>query len=68
MNFLLKLSIVAAISLTFVSCDEITERVIPSCTGKSRDLLIVSDSAYYNNKTGAAIQQIFSQEQVGLPQ
>lgn len=68
MNFLLKLSIVFAISLLFVSCAEMNERVLPRCTGKSGDLLVVVDSVYYNHKTGTAIQQIFSQEQVGLPQ
>ena len=41
---------------------------MPSCTGKFGDLLIVADSFYYNHQTGKAIEQIFSQEQVGLPQ
>ena len=50
------------------SCDEINERVLPNCTGRAGDLLIVADSNYYNHKTGEAIQQIFSTEQVGLPQ
>jgi hypothetical protein len=68
MNFLLKLSLILLIPLTFISCDEINERVLPRCTGKSGDLLIVADSVYYNHQTGTAIQQIFSQEQVGLPQ
>jgi hypothetical protein len=68
MNFFLKLSIIVVVSLTFVSCDEMNERVLPSCTGRSGDLLIVADSVTYNYQTGAAIQQIFSQEQVGLPQ
>ena len=44
------------------------ERVLPSCTGKSGDLVVVVDSAYYNHQTGKAIQEIFSQEQAGLPQ
>ncbi len=56
------------IAATFVSCDEMNERVLPSCTGKSGDLLIVADSVYYNNQTGEAIKHIFSQEQAGLPQ
>ncbi len=62
------LFIVLITSLTFVSCDEMNERVLPSATGKAGDLLIVTDSLYYNNQTGDAIKQIFSQEQVGLPQ
>ena len=68
MNFLLKTSVALGIVLSLASCDDINERVIPRCTGKSGDLLIVADSAYYNNLTGTAIQQIFSTEQVGLPQ
>jgi hypothetical protein len=68
MNIFLKLSIIVGISITFFSCEEINERVLPRCTGKSGDLLIVADSAYYNHQTGAAIQQLFSQEQIGLPQ
>ncbi len=44
------------------------ERILPNCTGKSGDLLVVVDSFYYNHQTGTAIQEIFSQEQVGLPQ
>ena len=68
MNILLKSLLFLIIPLAFVSCDEMNERVLPSCTGKSGDLLIVADSAFYNHKTGTAIQQIFSQEQVGLPQ
>ncbi len=68
MNFTSKLLIILLIPFTIISCDEINERVLPSCTGKSGDLLVVVDSAYYNQQTGIAIQQIFSQEQPGLPQ
>jgi hypothetical protein len=68
MNMFKNIFIVIVVSLVFVSCDEMNERVLPSCTGKSGDLLIVADSLYYNNQTGDAIKQIFSQEQVGLPQ
>ena len=68
MNNIFKFFIALLIPLTFFSCDEMNERVLPSCTGKSGDLLIVADSIAYNYQTGAAIQQIFSQEQVGLPQ
>ncbi|PCI99418.1 MAG: hypothetical protein COB15_04345 [Flavobacteriales bacterium] len=63
-----KYLMVLIVSLTFFSCEEMNERVLPSCTGKSGDLLVVTDSLYYNNLTGDAIKQIFSQEQVGLPQ
>lgn len=52
----------------FSSCEDMNERVLPNCTGKSGDLLIVADSVYYNHKTGDAIRQVFSVEQVGLPQ
>ncbi len=68
MNIFFKLSIIIVSAFAFVSCDEMNERVLPSCTGKSGDLLIVADSAFYNHQTGAAIQEIFAQEQVGLPQ
>lgn len=44
------------------------ERVLPSCTGKPGDLLIVMDSLYYNNEVGEAAKQVFAQEQDGLPQ
>ena len=60
-----KILFAVLITLTFVSCDEMNERVLPSNTGKSGDLLVVADSAYYNNLAGEAIKQIFSQEQVG---
>ncbi len=54
--------------LTFISCEDMNERVLPNCTGKAGDLLIVADSSCYNNQTGEAIKQVFSVEQVGLPQ
>ncbi len=56
------------IPFSIISCEEMNERVLPSCTGKSGDLLIVADSIIYNHQTGNAIQQVFSHEQVGLPQ
>jgi len=66
---ILKLSIFFLLVLfTFVSCDDLNERVLPSISGKSGDLLLVVDSNYWNNKTGAELQAIFSKEQVGLPQ
>ncbi len=64
--FKIAVLIVAAVSLW--SCEEINERVLPHCTGRSGDLLIVADTAYYNNATGDAIKQVFAQQQVGLPQ
>ena len=57
-------SLIASMS----SCDEINERILPTISGKSGDLLVVVDSNYWNYQTGAAIQTIFSTEQVGLPQ
>lgn len=68
MNFIPKLLIILTIPFAFISCEELNERVLPSCTGKSGDLLIVADSSYYNHQTGEAIKNIFSQEQLGLPQ
>lgn len=68
MTFIYKLIIILILPFAFISCDEMNERVLPSCTGKAGDLLVVIDSTYYNHQAGAAIQQIFSQEQVGLPQ
>ncbi|MCO6500544.1 MAG: DUF4837 family protein [Vicingus serpentipes] len=52
----------------FVSCDDLNERVLPSISGKSGDLLVVVDSVYWNNQTGKEIQAVFSKEQEGLPQ
>ncbi|PCJ27207.1 MAG: hypothetical protein COA97_04375 [Flavobacteriales bacterium] len=68
MNFIYKFLIISTIFIALISCDEINERVLPSCTGNSGDLLVVVDSFYYSHQTGEAIRQIFSQEQVGLPQ
>ena len=62
MNIFLKISIIVGIAVSFFSCEEMNERVLPHCTGNSGDLLVVADSAFYNHLTGAAIQQ------VGLPQ
>ena len=62
------LIVLGVITFGFTSCDEINERILPSSTGKPGDLLVVVDSSYYNNQSGEAIKQIFSQEQVGLPQ
>jgi hypothetical protein len=61
-------SFLILIPIILFSCEEINERVLPNITGRTGDLLVVADSIYYNNQTGEAIQQIFSQEQVGLPQ
>lgn len=52
----------------FVSCADLNERVLPRISGKAGDLLIVIDSVYWDNKTGAELQSIFSKEQGGLPQ
>jgi hypothetical protein len=68
MNFINKFSTLFFLSIIIFSCDEINERVLPGCTGKSGDLLVVVDTSYYNHRTGEAIKEIFSQEQVGLPQ
>lgn len=68
MKTLTKILLLLLIPFSFFSCDEINERVLPSCTGKSGDLLVVMDSTYYNHKAGDAIKEIFSQEQDGLPQ
>ena len=61
-------SFLILVPFILISCEEMNERVLPSITGRVGDLLVVADSNYYNNQTGEAIQQIFSQEQVGLPQ
>lgn len=68
MKTLTKILFLVLILFSFFSCEEINERVLPSSTGKSGDLLIVMDSLYYNHAAGEAIKQIFSQEQDGLPQ
>ena len=60
--------ILVLITSFFISCDEMNERVLPSCTGKSGDLLVIADSACYNHKTGDAIKKIFSSEIEGLLQ
>lgn len=64
---LLGIIIILASSI-FISCDEMNERVLPSCTGKSGDLLIIADSACYNHETGQAIKDIFSAEVEGILQ
>lgn len=66
----------ALFSLTFLSiflfsitsCEEMNERILPTVSGKSGDLLVVVDSNNWNHQTGEAIQNIFSVEQSGLPQ
>ncbi|NQX96794.1 MAG: DUF4837 family protein [Flavobacteriales bacterium] len=68
MKAIIKILFFLIIPFSFFSCDEMNERVLPSPSGKSGDLLVVMDSLYYNNKAGEAVKQIFSQEQVGLPQ
>jgi len=68
MQNLTKFLFLLIVPFSFFSCDEINERVLPSSTGKSGDLLIVMDSLYYNHLAGDAVKQIFSQEQDGLPQ
>ena len=68
MNHIYKRFVLFLIPLLFLSCDEINERVLPRCTGKIGDLLVIVDSMYYNNLTGQEIQEIYSQEQKGLPQ
>ena len=59
------------VSVSLFSCEEIekmNETVLPRASGKSGELLIVSDSVYFNNKTGQAIKETFTQTQEGLPQ
>jgi len=68
MQTLTKILFLLILPFSFFSCDEINERVLPSSTGKSGDLLIVMDSVYYNNSAGDVVKNIFSQEQDGLPQ
>ena len=62
------IKILLLLIVPFTSCKEINERVLPSCTGKPGDLLIVMDSLYYNHAAGNAVKAVFSQEQDGLPQ
>lgn len=50
------------------SCDEANERILPSVSGKSGELLVVLDSSYWNNQTGEALKNAFTQAKVGLPQ
>jgi len=64
----LKIIVALLFPLLIISCEEMNRRVLPTCTGAPGDLLVVVDSFYYNHQTGTEIQQIFSQEQVGLPQ
>lgn len=68
MQTLTKILFLLIVPFSFFSCEEMNERVLPSCTGKAGDLLIVMDSLYYNHSAGDAIKQVFSQEQDGLPQ
>lgn len=55
-------------AVSFFSCDEINETVLPRPSGKSGNLLIIADSAYWNGKTGETIMEVFAQTQEGLPQ
>jgi hypothetical protein len=68
MQTLTKILFLLIVPFSFFSCEEMNERVLPSCTGKAGDLLIVMDSLYYNHSAGDAVKQVFSQEQDGLPQ
>lgn len=54
--------------LTIFSCDTINEKILPSPTGKAGELLVVVDTAYWNNQTGEVLMKTFAHEQVGLPQ
>lgn len=56
------------LGLFLFSCEEMNERVLPRASGKSGELVVVVDSAYWNGSTGDAIRQVFSQPQEGLPQ
>ena len=55
-------------SVVIVSCDTINEKVLPRASGKSGNVLVVVDSFYWNNQTGAAIMESFAKTQEGLPQ
>ncbi len=68
MQTIYKLLFLLIVPFSIFSCEEMNERVLPSCTGKPGDLLIVMDSLYYNHAAGDAVKHIFSQEQDGLPQ
>lgn len=68
MKLIFKISLLLLIPFIYISCDDMNKRVLPSCTGKSGDLLVVVDSFYYNHLTGSAIKAVFGQEQKGLPQ
>ena len=65
---LLSILFIGTFIFSFTSCDEINERVLPTISGKSGDLLVVADSTYLNHQTGEAIRSIFAKEQAGLPQ
>ncbi len=67
-KIVLKITFIFTTIILFVSCDRINEKILPSITGKSGDLLVVVDSFYFNHQTGEAIKQTFTQEQKGLPQ
>lgn len=58
------------ISFTFLlySCDDTTsKRTLPDSNGRSGELIIVVDTAYANNKTGRALEDVFLEELYGVP-
>ena len=56
------------ISLSIFSCVGSDNEILPGGTGKSGDLLVVMDSAFWRGSTGESIARCFAATQDGLPQ
>ncbi|MCZ4695643.1 DUF4837 family protein [Ancylomarina euxinus] len=69
MKSIIKLSFICLILITSVSsCKKTTKGLMPTVTGKSGEMVVLSSKALWDGIVGDSIKAIFNDIQVGMPQ
>jgi len=69
MKFLLKLSLICLILVVSVSsCKKTTKGLMPTVTGQSGEIVVLSSKSLWDGVVGDSIKAIFNDIQIGMPQ
>jgi len=69
MKSIIKLSLICLILITSISsCKKTTKGLMPTVTGQSGELVVLSSKALWDGVVGDSIKAIFNDIQVGMPQ
>ncbi|MDE5422231.1 DUF4837 family protein [Ancylomarina sp. DW003] len=69
MKSIIRLSVVCLILITSISsCKKTTKSLMPTVTGQSGEMLVLTSKALWEGSVGDSIKAIFNDIQVGMPQ